>query len=50
MTFGTGSVRRVAGIPIEGAARMLLDSDAVAYVVTLNQDGSPQVTAAWGWD
>ena len=25
----------------------MLESDAVAYVVTLNEDGSPQVTAAW---
>ena len=37
----------VAGIPIPGAARELLESDAVAHVVTLNEDGSPQVTAAW---
>jgi PPOX class probable F420-dependent enzyme len=37
----------VAEIPILEAARELLESDAVAYVVTLNEDGSPQVTAAW---
>jgi PPOX class probable F420-dependent enzyme len=37
----------VAGIPIQGAARELLESDAVGHVVTLNADGSPQVTAAW---
>jgi PPOX class probable F420-dependent enzyme len=37
----------VAGIPIPAAARALLESDAVAHVVTLNEDGSPQVTAAW---
>jgi PPOX class probable F420-dependent enzyme len=37
----------VAEIPIPDAARELLESDAVAYVVTLNEDGSPQVTAAW---
>jgi PPOX class probable F420-dependent enzyme len=37
----------VAGIPIPAAARELLESDAVAHVVTLNEDGSPQVTAAW---
>lgn len=37
----------VAEIPIPEAARELLESDAVAYVVTLNEDGSPQVTAAW---
>jgi PPOX class probable F420-dependent enzyme len=35
------------GIPIPDAARALLDGDAVAHVVTLNADGSPQVTAAW---
>jgi PPOX class probable F420-dependent enzyme len=28
-------------------ARALLESDAVATVVTLNEDGSPQVTSAW---
>jgi PPOX class probable F420-dependent enzyme len=33
--------------PIPDAARPLLESDAVAHVVTLNEDGSPQVTAAW---
>ena len=37
----------VAGIPISEAARELLESDAVAHVVTLNEDGSPQITAAW---
>ena len=37
----------MAGISIQGAARELLDSDAVAHVVTLNEDGSPLVTAAW---
>jgi PPOX class probable F420-dependent enzyme len=34
-------------IPIPDAALELLESDAVAHVVTLNEDGSPQVTAAW---
>jgi len=29
------------------SARTLLQSEAVAHVVTLNEDGSPQVTAAW---
>ena len=28
-------------------ARGLLESDAIATVITLNPDGSPQVTAAW---
>jgi len=37
----------VAGISISEAARALLESDAVTHVVTLNADGSPQVTAAW---
>jgi PPOX class probable F420-dependent enzyme len=32
---------------IPDAARELLESDAVAQVVTLNADGSPHVTAAW---
>lgn len=34
-------------IAIPDAARVLLESDAVAHVVTLNADGSPHVTAAW---
>ena len=29
------------------SARALIEGDAVAHVVTLNTDGSPQVTAAW---
>ena len=37
----------MAGIAIPGSARTLLESDAVAHVITLNEDGSPQVTAAW---
>ena len=32
---------------IPDAARALLESDAVAQVVTLNADGSPHITAAW---
>lgn len=47
MASGTGRLHKVAGISIRGAVRELLDSDAVAQVVTLNEDGSPQVTAAW---
>src|SRR5690606_26371998 len=42
-----GRLLSVAGVPIEGAVRELLESDAVAQIVTLNDDGSPQVTAAW---
>ena len=38
---------RVAGSSIPDAATELLESDAVAQVVTLNADGSPHVTAAW---
>jgi PPOX class probable F420-dependent enzyme len=37
----------VAAIPIPDSARALLESDAVAHVVTLDEDGGPQVTAAW---
>jgi PPOX class probable F420-dependent enzyme len=37
----------VAGIPLPEAARQLLESDAVAHVVTIDADGGPQVTAAW---
>ena len=32
---------------LSAAARELLESDAVATVVTLNPDGAPHVTAAW---
>jgi PPOX class probable F420-dependent enzyme len=35
------------GIPLPDAARALLESAAVAHVVTLDADGGPQVTAAW---
>jgi PPOX class probable F420-dependent enzyme len=37
----------VAGVPIPEAARRLLESDAVAHVVTIDEDGGPHVTAAW---
>ena len=37
----------MAGIPLPDTARELLESDAVAHVVTLGEDGGPQVTAAW---
>jgi PPOX class probable F420-dependent enzyme len=37
----------VADIALPQAARDLLESDAVAHVVTLDEDGAPQVTAAW---
>jgi PPOX class probable F420-dependent enzyme len=37
----------VSPIPLPDAARALLESDAVAHVVTIDDDGGPQVTAAW---
>lgn len=37
----------MAGISLPQEARTLLESDAVAHVVTLDEDGGPQVTAAW---
>ena len=37
----------MAVIPLPEAARTLIESDAVAHVVTLDEDGGPQVTAAW---
>ncbi len=40
-------MRPVTGISLPRAARELLESDAVAHVVTIDRDGGPQVTAAW---
>jgi PPOX class probable F420-dependent enzyme len=37
----------MTGMSLPPAARELLETTAVAHVVTLNEDGSPQVTAAW---
>ena len=37
----------MAGVPFPETARELLESDAVAHVVTIDEDGGPQVTAAW---
>jgi PPOX class probable F420-dependent enzyme len=37
----------MAGIWLPETAQALLESDAVAHVVTLDVDGGPQVTAAW---
>ena len=37
----------MSAIALPDAARELLEGDAVAHLVTLNEDGSPQVTAAW---
>jgi len=35
----------MAGLP--ESARVVLESDALAHLVTLNRDGSPQVTCIW---
>jgi PPOX class probable F420-dependent enzyme len=32
---------------LNGAARRVLESGALAHLVTLNEDGSPQVTVVW---
>jgi PPOX class probable F420-dependent enzyme len=37
----------MAGVPIPDEARALLESDAVAHVTTIDEDGSPHVTLAW---
>lgn len=37
----------MAKIALLEPARELLQSDAVAHVVTLDEDGGPQITAAW---
>jgi PPOX class probable F420-dependent enzyme len=37
----------VAGIRLSDAARELLQSDALAHVVTIDEDGGPQITLAW---
>jgi PPOX class probable F420-dependent enzyme len=37
----------VAGVPLPHPARELLESDAPASVVTIDEDGGPQVTLAW---
>ena len=34
-------------MPLHPAARDLLESDAIAHLVTLNRDGSPQVSCIW---
>ena len=35
-------------MPIPQSAKVLLESDAIVYLTTINEDGSPHVTAAWG--
>ena len=37
----------MAGVPLQEAARALLESDALAHVVTIDDDGCPHVTLAW---
>lgn len=37
----------MAGVPLPHPARELLESDAPASVVTIDEDGGPQVTLAW---
>ncbi|HUL84330.1 MAG TPA: TIGR03618 family F420-dependent PPOX class oxidoreductase [Actinomycetota bacterium] len=37
----------MAKIALPEAARALLESDAVAHVITVDEDGGPQVTLAW---
>ncbi len=37
----------MAAIALPEAARALLESDAVAHVITVDEDGGPQVTLAW---
>jgi PPOX class probable F420-dependent enzyme len=37
----------MAGVPLPEAARALLESDAVAHVATIDDDGCPHVTLAW---
>ena len=34
-------------MPLHPAARELLESDAIAHYVTLNRDGTPQVSCVW---
>jgi PPOX class probable F420-dependent enzyme len=34
-------------MPLPDSARAVLDSSALAHLVTLNPDGSPQVTVVW---
>lgn len=40
-------MRRMAGGPFPQSVVELLRSDSVAHVVTLDADGSPQVSVAW---
>jgi PPOX class probable F420-dependent enzyme len=44
---GPGEDRLRSGMELPASAREVLESDAVATLVTLNEDGSPHVTVAW---
>lgn len=37
----------MGGLKLANSARTLINSGTVAHVVTLNDDGSPQMSAAW---
>jgi PPOX class probable F420-dependent enzyme len=37
----------VTATALPDEARALIESDAIAHMVTLDEDGSPQITAAW---
>jgi len=37
----------MAVVPLPEAARALLESDALAHVATIDEDGGPHVTLAW---
>ena len=41
------SIAGMAGIPLPDQARTLLESEAIANVVTIDEDGGPQITFAW---
>jgi PPOX class probable F420-dependent enzyme len=46
-TSGTSRRRSLDLLEIPPEAREVLESDALAHLVTLNPDGSPQVTCVW---
>lgn len=45
--MATTTTEPSSGISLPDSARELLESDAVAQVVTIDEDGGPQVTFAW---
>src|SRR5439155_24630509 len=46
-SFSPVASGRMAGVPLPESAQELLRSDAVAHVVTIDEDGTPQITLAW---